>query len=127
MPAPERAWLTSDSIADIITDLLRERFGEVQGMNRGQVQRVVREAYEATGYTYEFKILRLLEKVKDAIIAGAFGPLAIPNTLNADGEKILTPVGEIATLLRDCYTPEVLDQFDEDGEPRYWPADAPAG
>ena len=118
MPEPEEAaWLTSHAIADRITDLLRERYGTIQGLNRGNVQKVVREAYEATGYTREFKILRLVEKVKNAIDGGAFGPLTIPNTVNVGGEKIRTPVGEIASLLRDVYTPEFLDQFDEEGEP----------
>ena len=118
MPAPDgRAWLTSRAIADRITDLLRERFGTIQGLNRGNVQRVVKEAFEATEYTQEFKVLRLSEQVVMAINAGAFGPLTIPNTVNVDGEKILTPVGEIWSLFRDIYSPEFLDQFDEEGEP----------
>ena len=117
MPAPDgRGWLTSHAIADRITDLLRERYGTIQGLNRGNVQQVVKEAYEATGYTQEFKILRLIEKVKNAIDGGAFGPITIPNTVH-EGEKVLTPVGEIAMLLRDIYTPEFLEQFDEEGEP----------
>ena len=118
MPAPDgREWLTSQIIADRITDALQERFGTIRGLNRGNVRKAVREAYERTGYTQEFKILRLLEKIKNAIDAAAFGPLTVPDTVDMDGEKVLTPVGEIWTLLRDVYTPEFLDQFDEEGEP----------
>ena len=117
MPASEgRAWLTSKAIADRIVDRLSADFGEIRGMNRGSVQRAVREAYEATGYTQEFKILRLVEKVKDAMYLGVFGPLYIPNTVDQEGERLPTPVGVVAKLLKDVYTPEFLDTVDEEGE-----------
>ena len=118
MPAPDgREWMTSNAISDRITDLLRERYGTIRGLNRGNIHQVVKEAFESTDYTQEFKVLRLIEQVVEAINRGAFGPLTIPNSVNVDGEKILTPVGEVWSLFRDIYTVEFLNQFDEEGNP----------
>lgn len=85
--------------------------------HRAAALNILEEAIDDFNLSYEFKILRLVEKVKDAIESGVFGPLTIPNTVDENGEKIKTPVGEIGFLLKDCYTPEFLDQFDEDGNP----------
>ena len=78
---------------------------------------VLQDAMVHAWLGYEFKILRLTEKVKGAIAMGAFGPLVIPNTVDVEGLPIQTPVGEIHQLFRDIYDPDFLDQFDEDGEP----------
>jgi hypothetical protein len=116
MPTPDgREWLSSTVISDRITDWLRENYGTIRGLNRGNLHRVVKEAFDSTNYQNELKINRLTEKVVTAINHAAFGPLTIPNTVDVNGEKILTPVGEIWALFRDIYTPEFLDQFDEEG------------
>jgi hypothetical protein len=79
---------------------------------------VLADAIEDFGLSYEFKILRLMEKLYwDMIRQGQFGPLFVPNTVDVNGQRILTPVGEIKQLMDDIYTPEFLDQFDEEGEP----------
>jgi hypothetical protein len=76
------------------------------------------QAIKDFGLSYEFKILRLMEKLYwDMIRQGQFGPLYVPNSVDVNGQRILTPVGEIKQLMDDIYTPEFLDQFDEEGEP----------
>lgn len=120
MPTPDgREWLTSDKIADFVMEGMDRNLPPqaMAGQDRAAMKAAVVAGFQGTNYHYEFKILRLIEKVKDAIWGGAFGPLTIPNTVDAEGMKIPTPVGEVAMLLRDCYTPEFLDQFDEEGNP----------
>lgn len=78
---------------------------------------VMADAVEASWLHYEFKILRLTEFVAMAIREGQFGPNVVPNTVDVNGERILTPVGEINELFRDIYDPDFLDQFDEEGNP----------
>ena len=78
---------------------------------------VVRDAIGDSGFRYELTLLRLVEQIKDAIGTVAFGPLVVPNTVDVEGLPIPTPVGEVYSVLNDCYTPEFLDQFDEEGNP----------
>jgi hypothetical protein len=66
---------------------------------------------------YEFKILRLTEFLYEAIRNGAFGPVNVPNTVGVDGLPIRTPVGEIRDAFRDIYDLDMLDGFDEEGNP----------
>lgn len=85
--------------------------------NRTVALDVLEDAVKDFDLHFEFKILRLTEQLKDAARAGAFGPLWIPNTLDGNGAKIPTPVGEIVLLFNDIYSQEFLDQFDEEGVP----------
>lgn len=98
MTAPDgRAWLTSAAIADRIISALEA--AEIVAPEAGTDARAVAEdAYRATGYDLEFKILRLTERLRMQI---------------EDGE--IATVDEIRTAFRDIYTLEVLEQFDEEG------------
>lgn len=78
---------------------------------------VVADAIRESGLKQELTLLRLVEKIKDAIGLKVFGGLAIPNTVDQEGQPVKTPVGEIHALLRDAYTFEFLAAFDEEGEP----------
>jgi hypothetical protein len=79
---------------------------------------VLADAIEDFGLSYEFKILRLIEKLYwNGIRQGVFGPIYIPNSVDAEGKRIPTPVGQIKLLMDDIFDPEFLAQFDEEGEP----------
>ena len=116
-----REWLTSRQIAVRLGKALLEdermpaQLRQYLLDHKAVALDVLQDAFVSTEYHNEFKILRLTERVAMAMSQGVFGPLTIPNTVNVDGEKIRTPVGEIAALFRDIYTPEFLDQFDEEG------------
>lgn len=77
--------------------------------NKEQFIEVVKDSLRNTGLKTEFTVLRLVEQVKDAINALAFGPLGPVDDR--------TPVGEIADVLKDCYTQEFIDLFNEEGRP----------
>lgn len=118
MPTPEgREWLSSDQIAARMMDKLNAELpaGVKKALDKHPVIQMLKDAYISTEYTYEFKILRLVEKVKNAMGEGTFGPLVIPNSVDVNGEQIPTPVGVVYFMLKDIYTPEFLDMFDEEG------------
>ena len=60
---------------------------------------ILREGYLATGYGTEFKILRLTEKLKNAIYTDQ-----------------ITDISVIKEAFNDIYTSDVLDQYDEEGD-----------
>ena len=118
-----REWFTPTFMAEHIAKnigtnerlptAVRERIAS----NREVFVKAVAEAIFDSDLRYELTLLRLVEKIKDSIGLLAFGALAIPNSVDQKGQPILTPVGEIHSLLRDIYTPEFLDMFDEEGNP----------
>lgn len=76
---------------------------------------VMEDAFVELNFGMELKILRLTEKLKDAVLGGEFGPITVPNTVDVNGQQILTPVGEIGEIFRDIYLMEFLDLHDEEG------------
>lgn len=124
MPAPDgREWLTSRQIAARLGKALLEderipqELREYLLAHKAVALDVMEDAFVSTGYTQEFKILRLMEMVVMAVNRLEFGPLFIPNTVDVNGDKIPTPVGQLWALFRDIYTLEFLEQFDEEGNP----------
>ncbi len=119
----ERAWLTPSDIArqiargigtdDRLPDAMKTRIAN----NKAAFVEVVADAIKGSGLKQELTLLRLVEKIKDAIGNYAFGGLVIPGTVDTEGQTVKTPVGEIHSLLRDAYTMEFLDMFDEEGNP----------
>lgn len=114
----QRRWPTKREVAE----KMRARLVEVVPGNilnrigdHPQIDAILEDCYEVMGYDVERKISRLTERLKDAIFAGAFGPLVIPNTVDVNGNQIPTPVGEIAMAFRDIYTEDFLALFDEEG------------
>ena len=59
---------------------------------------ILRDGYLATDYGTEFKILRLTEKLKDAVITDQ-----------------ITDISVVKDAFNDIYTSDVLDQYDEEG------------
>lgn len=105
-PTPDgREWLTPTAIADRIV----ERLGSVPGRGPQALRDSIAEAYRDTGYEYEFKIVRLVERLKDALAAGAYGDLGTPEEP--------TPLGLVAADLKAIYSTAVLDAVDENGNP----------
>ena len=124
MPAPDgRQWWTPTQMAERVAHTARADGRLTTAMQQLIRQdeeafvEVVRDAIGNSGFRYELTLLRLVEQIKDAIGILAFGPLVVPNTVDVEGLPIKTPVGEIHAMLEDCYTPEFLDQFDEEGNP----------
>jgi hypothetical protein len=93
LPPPAQQAILDHALGEVIVDVLDQQMS----------------------WTYERKILRLTEQLKDAIQNGGFGPLTVPNTLDENGLPIQTPAGGIAQAFKDIYTPEFLDLFDEEG------------
>lgn len=115
-PTPDgREWLRP---RDIIKSQIDEVVADHPNITRNQMESLrdslVNGLRRVQMYEYEFKVLRLTERVVDAIEAGQFGPIYIPNTV-VEGQQVPTPVGEIALLFRDIYDQEFLDLFDENG------------
>lgn len=124
MPTPDgREWLSSDQIvarlgkAMVEDERMPAQLRAYLLEHKAVALDVLKDAFVSTGYTQEFKIIRLMEKVFDAMKAGAFGPRWIPNSVNQQGEKIPTPVGEVWNLFADIFHTEFLEQFDEEGNP----------
>lgn len=122
MPTPDgREWWTARQIAVRLGQALLDDDRIPQDMkdkvlaNQAVALDVLEDAFQSIGYHWEHKVLRLTEKLKDSIDNGAFGPLTVPNSVGTDGQKIRTPVGEIALMFRDIYTREFLELFDEEG------------
>ncbi len=122
MPAPDgREWIQPSTMATRLGQALiaDERLPEQLRMylieHRTMALEILRDTFGAAGFKHELTLLRLVEKIKDAIARLAFGPLYIPNTVDVEGLPIPTPVGQIYEALRDCYDWDFLDLFDEDG------------
>lgn len=107
MPTPDgREWLNPSAIADRIVAVLAVRLKDVPiefgysqtGMET--VKAAIEEAYRATGYETEFKIVRLLEKFKDRVSDGT-----------------ISTMEQVRRVLIDIYDKDALDLLDEDGEP----------
>lgn len=119
MERMDREWWKGSDISGLFVQVLAERLPPpaIRALENHPVAEMLEEVFEAqTDWSYERKVLRLTEKLRDGIDRGDFGPLVVPNTLGADGLPILTPAGHIANVFRTIYTPEFLDQFDEEGE-----------
>jgi hypothetical protein len=93
LPPPAQQAILDNGLGEVIVDILDQQMS----------------------WTYERKVLRLTERLRDMIQRGEFGPLSVPNTLDENGMPIPTPAGGIAMALADIYTPEFLDMFDEEG------------
>jgi len=106
MPTPDgRSWLTSDEIALRLGQAMindpRVPVAVQDYLRNNQVVAldILKQSFVTTGYTLEFKIARLCEKVRDALDAGT-----------------ITTFEEVRDSIKDIYTITFLDQFDEDGE-----------
>lgn len=121
--APRGKWATRRDLATALGKRLLEDERVPQPLKDRMLEHrqvaldVMEDAIMGFGLSYEFRILRLTEQLKDAIKSGAFGPLVVPNTVDQQGQPIFTPVGEIAMLFKDIYSPEFLELFDEEGNP----------
>lgn len=91
-----RSWLTPAAVAQQITDALH-RAGIVLQVDLLDAEAVAQSAYEGTGYTVEFKILRLVEKVKDRLLAGELS------------------FADVRDKLALIYNLDVLELYDEEG------------
>lgn len=92
-----RRWLTSEEISNrIVNALIRSEL--ISADDGVEAKAVIKSAYQSTGYHLEFKILRLVEKLRMAIIDGHF-----------------TDVESISQVFNDIYSLDVLSQFDEEG------------
>lgn len=118
MPTPDgREWLTPRAIIELQIQTVRDQHPNISRQQIESLRDSLEDGFRRTGYQNEFKIARLVEKVKDAASAGMFGPLTIPNTVDQEGQPIPTPVGVLAYLLMDIYSEGFLDLHDEDGNP----------
>lgn len=106
MPTPDgRSWLTSDEIAfrlgkAMIDDVrVPDHVKDYLVANQMVALDIFKQAFIVTGYTLEFKIARLCEKLRDAIDAGN-----------------ITTFNEVRDSIKEIYTLSFLDQFDEEGE-----------
>ncbi|MHC4702674.1 MAG: hypothetical protein ACYTFQ_19095 [Planctomycetota bacterium] len=117
MPTPDgREWLSPRAIITLQLEQIERDHPNMTAQQRESLRESLEEGFRLTNYHQEFKIARLVEKVKEAIFHKNFGPLQVPNTVDVNGLPINTPVGEIAYLLADIYSEGFLDQFDDDGE-----------
>ncbi len=122
-PVNGREWLSPTGIAKAIArgigtdDRIPPSVASKIANNKEAFVDVVADAIRESGLKSELTLLRLVEKIKDAIGNKAFGGLVIPGTVDIEGQTVLTPVGEIHALLRDAYTMEFLEMFDEEGVP----------
>ena len=109
MPTPDgREWLTP---REIIRQQLEQVYRDRPNVNRTQMENLkdsLVEGFLNTGWGIEIKVLRLAEKLKEAVDEGRYGPLR-------DGDGNPTAVGEIAADFKRIYTIMVLDQFDDEG------------
>lgn len=100
-----RAWLTSDQIATKLGQAMLDDTRLPDGLrttllnNKAVAKDILKDAFIATGYTTEFKIARLCEKLRDAIDAGT-----------------ITTFDEVRDTIKDIYTLSFLNQFTEEGE-----------
>jgi hypothetical protein len=122
MPTPDgRKWLNSDEISGRICDTLEKEHPTLATSRANLIERF-KDAFSGM-YGIEFKILRLTEKLKDAIEAGQFGPLFTDENGNPvaaqqyDASKghLTTQAYEIWRAFKDIYTMDVLNAVDEDG------------
>lgn len=106
-PTPDgREWLTPTAIADHIA----EKLGSIPGRGPQALRDLIAEGYRDTGYEYELKIVRLTERLRDALLAGAYGPLGTPEEP--------TEVGLVYYEgLKPIFSQAVLDAVDENGNP----------
>lgn len=106
MPTPDgREWLTSAQMAEkAVEHLERDGALPVPAALRDRIRDAIRRGFVSTNYTQEFKILRLVEILKDAVGRGEFGPLD-PGT----------PLAEVHQAFQNIFTQSFLDQFDEEG------------
>lgn len=132
MPGPdERKWETRDSLWQRLKQALLAEFPALATLldTPAKRERARAAVVSAMGpLQYEFKALRLTEKLKDAIEKEAFGPLF----LDADGGRVDPAVIQdwrnppegvkptqaylIWRKFKDIYTIAVLDLYDEEGE-----------
>ena len=102
--ADGREWLTSKKIATRLTDKLSVRFKSNTAVSALLVQHhdkivdAIQTAYEDTGYTTEFKILRLTEQLKDSVMRGD-----------------ITDIVDVKNAFKSIYTKSVLELYDEEG------------
>lgn len=121
-PTDGRVWITPTGIAREIAkgigtdDRLPKGMRDGIRNNKAEFVDVVGDAIRNTHLRYELTRSRLMEKIKDSLGLMAFGALVISNAVDTNGQPIKTPVGEIYALLKDIYTPEFLDMFDEEGD-----------
>lgn len=120
MPTPDgREWLSSKAIADNLMERIKD---DVPQGRIAALKMLLEDGFSGM-YGIEFKILRLTEKLKDAIEAGNFGPLFV----DAEGNPVRpqdydparghqhTQAYDIWRAFRDIYTMDVLENVDEDG------------
>lgn len=118
MPTPDgREWLKPRAIIQLQIDTVKAQHPNISDAQLESLRDSLEDGFRQTGYQQEFKIARLVEKIKEAALAGTFGPLYIPNTVDVEGNPIPTPVGVMAQLLIDVYSAGFLDGVDEDGNP----------
>ena len=118
MPTPDgREWLKPRAIVQLQIDTIVDQHPEFTRPEIEKLRKALEDGFRRTGYQQEFKIARLVEKVKEACEQGTFGPIYIPNTVDQAGQRIPTPVGVVTLLLIDIYTEGFLDGIDEEGNP----------
>jgi hypothetical protein len=113
-------WLTSDRVATVVRNKIAERWPGVTVVAAStELHAEIQTAYELTGYTREFKILRLCEKLKDSIEAGAFGPLYVDpvdgHPVTPADPHVKTQAYDIWKAMYDIYDEALLECFDEEG------------
>lgn len=116
MPTPDgREWVRPIDIVKLQINAVREAHPNVTRAQLENLAEALAQGVRDAGLGREFKVLRLTERLKDALEAGFYGPRYEPNTVDVNGDRIITPIGQVYEDFRRIYSMDFLDQHDEDG------------
>lgn len=116
MPTPDgREWLRPIDIVKLQIEAVESVHPNVPRGDLESLSAALAQGIRNAGLGMEFKVLRLTERLKDALEAGHYGPLTVPNTVDREGNPIPTPLGLVNADFRRIYSVSFLDEHDEEG------------